>query len=258
MAGWVALKSGSNTERAVFFSDAVFAIALTLLVVELHPPDVEFGDNAALAAGLLELLTKYIGFGVSFMVIALNWILHHEKFQVIERWDVPLLRANFVVLFFVAFLPFPTAVFSDQPLAPVAITLYTCSVAALSLAQGWVWWLACRRGLVRRDVPADVRRAVATRGIPVVVGFLLVGALSWFVDPWWSLAVLMLLAPVQFVLRRRQRADLERRYPVDEPDTPSATDAPAAPGAPVAPGAPAAPDATAPPDASGTAPSSAG
>lgn len=228
---WVSFKSGSNADRVEFFSDAVFAIALTLLVFDLRLPEVEFESNEALAAGIVELLTGYIGFVVSFGVIALNWMLHHEKFQVIERWDTTLVRVNFLVLLFVAFLPFPTAVFSGNPLMPVAISLYAFSVAALSLSQGLVWWVACRRGLVRRDVPAEVRRAVATRGLPVIIGFVVVGVACWVIDPRWSLALLVLLAPAQLLRRRFARADLERRYPAEEPDTPGAdgVDEPEAP-----------------------------
>lgn len=222
---WTSLTSGSNTDRVVFFSDAVFAIALTLLVVELQPPEVDFGDGAALLEALAEQSTKYVGFVVSFMVIAINWVLHHEKFQVIVRWDTALVRANFLLLLVVAFLPFPTAVFSDQPLTPIAITLYTGVVAALSLAQGLVWIVAWRRGLVRHDVPRSVFRAVLLRGLPVVAAFVIAAILPWFVDPWWAIAALFLAMPFGILSRVVLRdAPLDRRYPDEEPDEAAAVD----------------------------------
>lgn len=97
-------------ERLSFFSDAVFAIAITLLVIDLKlPPPVEVTDSGLLAA-LLELIPQYIGFFVSFFVIGRFWIGHHKLFGLITGADSALVWRNLLFLLTIAFMPFPTAI----------------------------------------------------------------------------------------------------------------------------------------------------
>lgn len=215
MAGWVSLRGGTNTERVVFYSDAVFAIAMTLLVVDLRLPEV---PDTEVGSALLELIPGYVGFVVSFTVIAVNWMLHHRKFQLISRWDETLVSVNFVLLGLVAFLPSPTSVFSEHPRVPIAITLYTVFVALLSLSQWLVWTVAVRRGLVRRDVPRDLVRAASGRGFPIVVCFLLAAVLAW-VSPIAAYVAMGLSGIVASLANRtRKRVDLDQAFPAEEPD----------------------------------------
>jgi len=102
-------------DRVVFFSDAVFAIAMTLLVVDLRVPVIPSGlpsdvQNQRLAAALRGLEGPFFSFALSFFVLGLLWLVHHRKFRLIRRYDDRLLWLNLLFLFCVAFLPFPTAV----------------------------------------------------------------------------------------------------------------------------------------------------
>jgi uncharacterized membrane protein len=99
--------SGVETTRVEAFSDGVLAIAITLLVLELRPPDVEPGS---LARGLAGLWPSYTAYVVSFLVIGVMWVNHHALFQTIARVDRMLMFLNLLLLLTIAVIPFPTAV----------------------------------------------------------------------------------------------------------------------------------------------------
>lgn len=98
-----------NTTRLEAFSDGVFAIAITLLVLEIKVPP----PDTALGAELLQLWPSYLAYVVSFLVIGAIWINHHAMFQHIIRVDGTLLLLNVLHLMLIAFLPFPTAVLAE-------------------------------------------------------------------------------------------------------------------------------------------------
>jgi len=101
-------------ERLIFFSDAVFSIAMTLLALELRlPHDIAYLVNEELTRALLGLWKQYLAFMTSFVVIGAFWLAHHRKFRYIRRYDRGLLSLNLLLLMSVAFIPFPTAVLSD-------------------------------------------------------------------------------------------------------------------------------------------------
>lgn len=197
-------RSGEGTDRMQFFSDAVFAIALTLLVLDIRLPD---GGTDDLLAALVALWPQAFAFALSFAVIALNWMNHHAKFRVIPRFDGTLMRLNFVLLFLVAWVPFPTSVLSDYaPQAP-AVVLYAASVAALSLAQLATWIYAYRAGLTTPDVDAALYRYVVLGTLPAPAVFLLSIPVA-FVAPdvamYCWIAIIPVSAGVAALARRRR------------------------------------------------------
>jgi len=145
-------------ERLVLFSDAVFAIAITLLVLELKVPDRESIRSAGgLAAALFGELPKFAAFFISFAVIGFYWIAHHRMFRHIRRCNGTLLALNLLLLLFVAFLPFPVALFGSFRREPTAIAFYAISMALTGLSLNLLWWYATRK---RRLVAPDLDRAV--------------------------------------------------------------------------------------------------
>src|SRR4051812_12751262 len=86
------LARGAGTERIQFFSDAVFAIAMTLLVLEIRLPEVEDGDPTWADIGAL--WPQFFAYALSFAIIGLNWVTHHRKFLVIVRFDTLLMTIN--------------------------------------------------------------------------------------------------------------------------------------------------------------------
>src|SRR5437660_9370808 len=96
-------------DRLMFFSDGVFAIAITLLVLQITVPIPGLSEHQ-LGDALRHLGPKYFGFVLSFLVIGRYWMAHHRVFEYIKRFDMPLVWLNLAFLLLIAFLPFPTAV----------------------------------------------------------------------------------------------------------------------------------------------------
>jgi len=132
-----------STSRLEAFSDGVFAIAATLLVLELHVPPVGSGPLFALLAAQWP---AYAGYVVSFLTIGIIWVNHHAMFALVRRVDRPLLFLNLVLLLFIAVIPFPTAVvgqwITDSQDAPVAAALLGVVFLSMGLAFGAIWLYA--------------------------------------------------------------------------------------------------------------------
>jgi uncharacterized membrane protein len=138
----------SSFERVVFFSDAVFAIAITLLVIDLRVPDLP-GDasSQAIADELIWLAPRFFAFGLSFAVIGMYWLTHWRRFQLITHVTQRLVLINLVLLGTVAFIPFPTALiaqFGDG----LTTAIYALSVGATGLLSSGEWLYAERAGLI--------------------------------------------------------------------------------------------------------------
>jgi uncharacterized membrane protein len=127
-------------ERLMFFSDAVFAIAITVLVLDIHlPAGGESANDNQLFIMLTGLWHKYLAYIISFWVIGIYWINHHRKFLYIKRFDHQLLSLNLLLLMVIAFIPFPTAVISEN--ATRTATIFYALVMALGGLVLAVLWM---------------------------------------------------------------------------------------------------------------------
>jgi len=163
--------SSLGFERIVFFSDAVFAIAITLLVLEIKPPHLESFSESSLGFHLLRLLPKFSGFVASFLIIGLMWIEHHRIFRYIKNYDTGLLWRNLIFLLSVSFMPFPTAVFSEYFWSKTAFMLYAASFAVVGLTKLWVWRYASGKGnLLEENSDEMVVRRISRRSFAVPIG----------------------------------------------------------------------------------------
>jgi uncharacterized membrane protein len=148
--------------RVEFFSDAVIAIAITLLVLELPFDKVGHGD---LAHALGEHWPAFGAYALSFFGIGLMWLHHHALFRVLGRLDRPLMLLNLLMLFGAAFLPFPTALVGDYfeaggDDARLAVALYSLAWIVVSVSAG----LMCRRALTDDELRSpDISRESARR-----------------------------------------------------------------------------------------------
>lgn len=186
----------ANTGRLEAFSDGVFAIAITLLVLEIGVPHVD--ANKSLAVELWHLWPSYFGYAVSFLTIGVMWINHHAMFKDIDRQDHHLLVFNLLLLLSISFLPFPTAVLAEYMRSDeyrLAATLtYGVTLLIIAACFQMVWiYAAIGRRLIDEHV-TDAR--VRSRTIRFLPGFAVyVAAIPLaFVNPWLSLALYSLLA----------------------------------------------------------------
>lgn len=152
-----------ETGRVEGFSDHVFAIAMTLLVIEIKIPSQEQVAAEGLAQALAALWPSYLAFLTSFFTILVIWVHHHWIFQLISKIDHPSLYINGLLLLFVAFVPFPTALIAEYSLhvdAKVAANLYTGTFLAISLAFDVLWRYASKRLLPPNSTRENRKEAV--------------------------------------------------------------------------------------------------
>ena len=117
--------------RLEAFSDGVFAIVITLLVIELHVPEAAEGE---LARGLAHLLPKFVSFVVSFIYITIYWINHHQLFHMIKQANRGLFWLNSLFLLCLTFIPFPTALIGSYPHDKVAVMFYGLAMMATAVS----------------------------------------------------------------------------------------------------------------------------
>jgi uncharacterized membrane protein len=139
--------------RLAAFSDGVFAIAITLLVLALHIPE----GVSDLPRVLEDQLPDLFAFALSFAVLARIWLFHHRLFAALKGIDTGLIALNFLYLAFVTLVPFTSEVIGDYGHEKVAVVVYAGNLAALGLAGAAMTIYAFRRDLVRPKIAADLR-----------------------------------------------------------------------------------------------------
>jgi uncharacterized membrane protein len=107
------IKKEFQLERLILFSDAVFAIAITLLVIEIKVPHLEVISDDIVLKELLHLLPKFLGFIFSFFIVGIYWTVHHRLFSYLINYDMKLIWLNILFLFSIALMPFTTALYSE-------------------------------------------------------------------------------------------------------------------------------------------------
>lgn len=150
-------------ERMLFFSDAVFAIAITLLALELKlPTEAPIVSQSELIDALGEVLPKFIAFIASFFLIGQTWIEHHRMGRFVEAYDRGLLWRNLLLLLFVSMIPFAAALIGDYARLPIATTIYSVCFLCVGLSKVWFWRHAVSKGFVHGDLreAAEINRRV--------------------------------------------------------------------------------------------------
>jgi len=173
-------------ERLVFFSDAVFAIAITLLVLDLRAPAGPLDEQA-----WREIFPKVLGFGISFFVIGIYWMAHHELFGSLESEDGPLKVANLAFLASIVFLPFPTSVIAEGVPTTTGAVLYAGSVAAVGFLLTALALAARTPALMQEGETRGGTARFVCRTLPVPLVFILSIPLAfyspiWAMLSWWA------------------------------------------------------------------------
>ena len=188
------------------FSDGVFAIAMTLLVVGITVPVLQQDDSVnELADALNDLVGNIVSFVISFLVIGRYWMAHHQFFARLKAVDFRLIWINLIYLMFIAFLPFPTALLGNFFSNPLAVTIYAVCVAAISAMEVVEYRHAHRNDLFERRLPEDVYRWGAFLSLSPVFLFLISIPLA-FVHTWIAVASWYLFVPFFKIVQRWQPA----------------------------------------------------
>jgi TMEM175 potassium channel family protein len=179
-----------DTGRLVAFSDGVFAISITLLILEIRPPT----DDEDLLNGLLALWPSYLAYAVTFLFIGQVWVNHHVMFDHIRAADRIVLLLNTVLLMVVAFLPFATSVLAEALRSGhgqrTAVGFYGIAFDATALTFNAVWQYARRHGLLSEALGSAGATAISRR-FQLALAWLATGALLGALLPVLGVAVIV-------------------------------------------------------------------
>ena len=196
-----------DRDRIVNLSDGVFAIAITLLVLDIRVPDIPDHMVASrLPGALLSLWPNYLGYFLSFVGISAFWLIHHSIFRSIRGYDRILLYLNFLFLMVVAFMPFPTSLLGEYGNHQLPVAIYAATLAVGRLLLTTIHWYSARNDRLL-DEPQDSAtvRYFLIRGLTIPAIFLLSIVISFFsvsVAIWMWFVMLVVDA---LVTRRRFR-----------------------------------------------------
>ena len=175
-------------ERVCAFSDGVFAIACTLLILEIRLPHTE--GEANLWHQLQALWPSFLAFTLSFFVILVTWITHHDLMQLVRATDRPVRLANGMALLYVTFIPFPTAVLAEHlggPQMTSAVAFYCGTFVFGSAAFNLLAFLLTHAGLFLPGTEEQV--GMFRRGYRLTFVIYLAATLIALVAPWLALVI---------------------------------------------------------------------
>ncbi|HCN51807.1 MAG TPA: DUF1211 domain-containing protein [Chryseobacterium sp.] len=182
--------AGRDTGRLIAISDAVFGVAMTLLVLEIKVPEVK-GTDKELMMAFLGLLPKFMVYFLSFMTAGIFWMGQSAQFDHIRKSDRNLSWITLLFLLFVAVLPFTTAFLGDYLDHKFALGLYWFNIFLLGLILYINWSYAERKGLVS-DTDKQIGTAIKRRIVTAQTLYLL-GALLGLINPYWGIGVIIII-----------------------------------------------------------------
>jgi uncharacterized membrane protein len=185
--------AGGSLERIAALSDGVFAVAMTLIVLEIHVPvrgDIQ--GERALAHALAALLPEVVTYLMSFLTLGIFWVGQQTQLNQFDRADRNLAWVHMAFLAVIAVLPFSTSLLAGFITLRLALIVYWLNILGLGLLLILSWRYAVRAGLVKTDAPADIDRAVMER---IVIAQILyaIGAALCLIGTYWSIAFIVLM-----------------------------------------------------------------
>ncbi len=184
----------SGTGRLEAFSDGVFAIAITLLVLDLKVPVLNGASPTALGVALLKQWPNYLTLFISFATILIMWVYHHRLFQTVRRTETLLLFSNGFLLLLVTVVPFPTALVGAYlltPAASMACAVYSGFFVFINLSYNLLLWVVSRQQPEYRSPGSSLSKSwiVSLLGLPCYA----IGAVVAFWSPYVTLGICCVL-----------------------------------------------------------------
>ena len=198
-----------TTNRIEALTDGVFAIVMTLLVLDISIPEiVRSSVQAELSGRLLELWPKFYSYVLSFVVLGLLWIGHRRVFHYIKRSNTVLLWINIIILMFVALIPFSTSLIGDYRMEQLAFVVYGINLFLIFAIMFILWTYATGRyRLVDREIdPRLVKRRKLSMIMPSLIVVLVIGIS--FVNVIAAFSVLVLMLVYSFVAQCVMRLEV--------------------------------------------------
>lgn len=184
-----------NKNRLEAFSDGVFAVAITLLILDVRPTP---GNTTTLEA-LRNALPQMLSFLLSFVIVGVYWVAHHSMLHFVRAVDRRLLWLNLLLLLVIVFIPYPASLLGQHPGDPLAVMIYGVNLVLVN-GFGTVLWLyaTSKEAFVVPEFPRQFRRFTAMiHAAPIVVYGIAIAIAPWNV---WVSLVLYALVPSFFIL----------------------------------------------------------
>lgn len=199
--------NGRDRDRIVNISDGVFAIVITLLILDIQvpeiPPDLV---SRELPGQIATLGPKFLSYAITFLVIAVYWQAHHRIFGHITGYDRTLIWLNFLFLLAISFLPFPTSLLGEYSEEQISVVIYAANAAIASLLLASIsWYATAGHRLVTPDLDHVTTRQRRMQALAVPAVFILSIGISFFspAAAMYSWMLLFTTGPIQKVLSRR-------------------------------------------------------
>jgi uncharacterized membrane protein len=141
------MKTFMNLNRFEAFSDGVFAIAMTLLVIEIKVPDLSQATASTAIDTLIHTAPHILSYVTSFLVIGVLWLNHHALFHLLKRVDRIVLTINLVLLMCIAFIPFPTALIGEYGKLQPIVMFYGLTLSLTGIVYNVLWFYVVRQYL---------------------------------------------------------------------------------------------------------------
>jgi uncharacterized membrane protein len=207
------LKKEFQLERLILFSDAVFAIAITLLVIEIKIPNIHDNvSDGALLHELVHLIPKFVGFFISFMLIGIYWTVHHRMFGFVTAYDRRLISLNLVFLFFIALMPFSTGFYSEytgpelfSKQLKIPMTFYVLNYCCAGFMNYFMWRHVTnpKNKLTTPPIDPMVARMAKMRSFVVPLIFFCMLPIAYLTNVIFAVYVPMTIPIVMRILKKR-------------------------------------------------------
>lgn len=194
--------AGQSIHRLEGLSDGVFAVAMTLLVLDLHTPAVAaIYSEGNLWKALLVLSPRIFVYLMSFLTLGIFWVGQQTQLNQLAGSDRNLTWIHLGFLFSVSLMPFSTSLMAEFISYRIALLIYWANILVLGLILFAAWRYATKAALLKKEMPADIVCAVESR-IIIAQGLYALGALLCLVNTYWSLGFI-LLVQINYVLAPR-------------------------------------------------------
>jgi uncharacterized membrane protein len=185
--------AGGSVERIAALSDGVFAIAMTLIVLEIHVPPVEaVHTEAQLIDAVCALTPRFVTYLLSFLTLGIFWVGQQTQLNHLERAGRDLSWVHLVFLASISLMPFSTSLLAEYITFRFALALYWLNILAPGLLLLLSWFIARRDGLVGAETDAQTDKAVYRR-IVVAQTLYAVGAALCLINTYWSIGFIVLV-----------------------------------------------------------------
>jgi uncharacterized membrane protein len=184
---------GRNLDRLAALSDGIFAVAMTLLVLDLHlPTAAQVHSERELAAALCALGPQWLTYAMSFLTLGIFWAGQQTQLNHLEEGTRDLTWIHLGFLFAITALPLTTRLLSEFITFKLALGLYWLNILILGAMLFWSWTHATHKELITADTPDEVRGSICRR-ILIAQSLYAAGAVLCFISTWLSIAAIVLV-----------------------------------------------------------------